>query len=99
MGKDKWRILDLYADSYADATMAISPAIAQAKSAGAVPNTAALYTHRKPSAVMGRQNDPDVDINYRFCQQNNIIVKRVPTPGTIFGHTGYLLTALYLDKE
>jgi len=27
MGKDKWRLLDLYVDSYADATMAISPAI------------------------------------------------------------------------
>jgi lipoate-protein ligase A len=98
MREKKWRFLDLYVDSYADATMCISPAIAQAKSERAVPNSLAIYTHRKASLVMGRQNDPDVDIDYQFCKKNSIIVKRVPTPGTIYGHTGYLMSALYLDK-
>jgi len=48
---------------------------------------------------MGRQNDPDVDINYEYCRREGIKVKRIPTPGTVFGHPGYIMNALYIRRE
>lgn len=95
----KWRYLDLYVSSYADATMCINPAIARARGEGIVPDTLAVYSHRKNSVVMGRQNDPEVDIGLGFCRENNILVKRVPTPGTVFGHPGYIIAGYYLSKD
>jgi len=99
MDKTEWRLLKLDVDSYAEATMSLSPAIARACEEGKAPETLAMYTHRKPSIVMGRQNDPEVDVNYEYCTENHIIVKRVPTPGTIFGHPGYVMNALYIKRD
>jgi len=93
------RLLEIDVNSYAEATMSLSPAIAKACEEGKVPETLAMFTHRKPSIVMGRQNDPDVDLNYGYCLEEGIIVKRVPTPGTIFGHPGYVMNALYIQRE
>jgi lipoate-protein ligase A len=58
-----------------------------------------MFTHRRPSIVMGRQNDPSVDINYDYCRAEGITVKRVPTPGTVFGHPGYIMNALYIQRD
>ena len=80
MAATDWRLLELDVDTYAEATMSLSPAIARACEEGKVPETLAMYTHRTPSIVMGRQNDPAVDINYSYCLQEGITVKRVPTP-------------------
>jgi lipoate-protein ligase A len=98
-GGSRWRYIDLYVNSYADATMCISPAIARARGEGLVPNTIAVFTHRRNSIVMGRQNDPEVDLDLEFCQRHDILVKRIPTPGTIFGDPGYIIAGLYVDKE
>jgi len=99
MGKTIWRLLEMDVDSYAEATMSLSPAIAQACEKGEASETFVVFTHRQPSIVMGRQNDPAVDINYDYCQRKGIIVKRVPTPGTIFGHPGYIMNALYIHRS
>ncbi|MBW1788968.1 MAG: lipoate--protein ligase family protein [Deltaproteobacteria bacterium] len=99
MDKTQWRLMELDVNSYAEATASISPAIARACEEGKAPNTLAMYTHQKASIVMGRQNDPDVDINYGYCADNDIIVKRIPTPGTIFGHPGYIMNVLYVHKD
>ena len=99
MSKTEWRLLNLDVDSYAEATMSLSPAIAQACEEGKVPETLAMYTHRHPSIVMGRQNDPDVDVNFDYCRSHGIKVKRIPTPGTIFGHTGYIMNVLYIHRD
>ena len=99
MDKNVWRLLEMDVNSYAEATMSLSPAIARACAEGTVPETLAMFTHRKPSIVMGRQNDPEVDLNYEYCLSEGIIVKRVPTPGTIFGHPGYIMNVLYIQKE
>lgn len=99
MDKTGWRLLELDVNSYAEATMSLSPAIARACGEGKAAETLAMYIHRKPSIVMGRQNDPEVDVNYEYCSNNGIIVKRAPTPGTIFGHPGYVMNALYIQRE
>jgi len=99
MDKEHWRLLELDVNSYAEATVSLSPAIGQACGEGKAPPTLAMYTHRRPSIVMGRQNDPEVDINYPYCSAHDIIVKRIPTPGTIFGHPGYIMNVLYVPKE
>ena len=99
MKATRCRLLELDVDSYAEATMSLSPAIAKACEEGKAPETLAMFTHRKPSIVMGRQNDPEVDLNYGYCLEEGIIVKRVPTPGTIFGHPGYVMNALYIKRE
>jgi len=94
-----WRLLEMDVNSYAEATMSLSPAIAKACEHGEAPETLVLFTHRQPSIVMGRQNDPAVDINYDYCLREEITVKRVPTPGTIFGHPGYIMNALYIHRS
>ena len=99
MTKAQWRLLELDVDSYAEATMSLSPAIARACEEGTVPETLAMFTHRQPSIVMGRQNDPDVDVKHGYCRDHGIIVKRVPTPGTIFGHPGYVMNVLFIRRE
>ena len=99
MKKSGCRLLEMDVNSYAEATMSLSPAIAKACEEGKVPETLAMFTHRKSSIVMGRQNDPDVDLNYGYCFEKGIIVKRVPTPGTIFGHPGYVINALYIQRK
>ena len=95
----RWRYLDLYVHSYADATMCINPAIARAKGEGLVPDTIAVYSHRKNSVIVGRQNDPEVDIDLSFCRERKIIAKRVPTPGTVFGHSGYIIAGFYMPRN
>jgi len=55
MDKTVWRLLEMDVNSYAEATMSLSPAIARACAEGAVPETLAMFTHRKPSIVIGRQ--------------------------------------------
>ncbi|MBW1923867.1 MAG: lipoate--protein ligase family protein [Deltaproteobacteria bacterium] len=93
------RLLLLEVDSYATATMSLSPAMARAREEGKVPETLAMFSHRRPSIVMGRQNDPEVDVRSPYCLQEGITVKRVPTPGTIFGHPGYIMNVLYMDRD
>ncbi len=99
MSNNRWRLLELDVDSYAEATISLSPAIARTLEEEKVPETLAMYTHRHPSIIMGRQNDPDVDINYDYCQEAGIIVKRIPVPGTIFGHTGYIMNVLHVHRD
>lgn len=99
MHRNKWRLLEVEVDSYAEGTIGLSPAIARALEEEQVPETFAMFSHRYPSIVMGRQNDPDVDINYAYCEREGITVKRIPLPGTIFGHTGYIMNVLYIHRD
>ncbi len=94
-----WRLLDLPTDSYAESTMALSPALARARREEMVPDTVAIFSFRQPSVVMGYYISPDEDVDLEFCRQNGIVVKRVPTQGLIFGHTGYIMTALYIHRQ
>ena len=70
MDNTTWRLLEMDVDSYAEATMSLSPAVAQACENGEASETLAIFTHRKSSIVLGRQNDPAVDINYDYCQRD-----------------------------
>jgi len=99
MNNTTWRLLEIDVNSYAEATMSLSPAIAQACENEEVAETLVLFTHRNSSIVMGRQNDPEVDLNYDYCRREKITVKRVPTPGTIFGHPGYIMNVLYIHRD
>jgi lipoate-protein ligase A len=94
-----WRLLDLPTDSYAESTMALSPALARARKEGLVPDTVAAFTFRQPSVVMGYYISPDFDLDLDFCRRNGIVVKRVPTQGLIFGHLDYLMMGLYIHRQ
>lgn len=94
-----WRFLDLPTDSYAESTMALSPALAKARKENLVPDTAAVFSFRGPSVVMGYYISPDQDVDLDFCRRNGIVIKRIPTQGVIFGHEGYILTGLYIHRR
>jgi len=94
-----WRLLDLPTDSYAESTMALSPALMRARKEGLVPDTVALFTFRRPSVVMGYYISPDFDVDLEFCRGHDIAVKRIPTQGLIFGHPGYILAGLYVHRR
>jgi lipoate-protein ligase A len=94
-----WRLLDLPTDSYAESTMALSPALMKARKEGLVPDTVAVFSFRRPSVVMGYYISPDFDVDLGFCKTHDIVVKRIPTQGLIFGHEGYLLTGLYVNRQ
>jgi lipoate-protein ligase A len=96
---DSWRLLDLVTDSYAESTMALSPALGRARKENLVPDTVAAFTFRRPSVVMGYYISPDEDVDLDFCNRNGIVVKRVPTQGLIFGHSGYIMMALYIHRR
>jgi lipoate-protein ligase A len=94
-----WRLLDLPTDSYAESTMALSPALMKARKEGLVPDTVAVFSFRRPSVVMGYYISPDFDVDLEFCKTHDIAVKRIPTQGLIFGHQGYILTGLYVHRH
>jgi lipoate-protein ligase A len=79
--------------------MALSPALARARRESLVPDTVAIFSFRQPSVVMGYYISPDEDVDLGFCRENGIVVKRVPTQGLIFGHAGYIMTALYIHRQ
>ncbi len=94
-----WRLLDLPTDSYAESTMALSPALMRARKEGLVPDTVAVFSFRHPSVVMGYYISPDFDVDLEFCKTHDIAVKRIPTQGLIFGHQGYILAGLYVHRQ
>ena len=94
-----WRLLDLPTDSYAESTMALSPALMKARKEGLVPDTVAVFSFRHPSVVMGYYISPDFDVDLEFCKTHDIAVKRIPTQGLIFGHQGYILMGLYVHRQ
>ncbi len=94
-----WRLLDFHTDSYAESTMALSPALAKARKEGLVPDTVAIFSFRWPSVVMGYYISPDFDVDLDFCSRHEIAVKRIPTQGLIFGHHGYILAGLYVNRR
>jgi lipoate---protein ligase len=94
-----WRLLDLPTDSYAESTMALSPALMKARKEGLVPDTVAVFSFRHPSVVMGYYISPDFDVDLEFCKTHDIAVKRIPTQGLIFGHQGYILAGLYVHRH
>lgn len=94
-----WRFLDLPTDSYAESTMALAPALAKARKENLVMDTAAVFSFRGPSVVMGYYISPDQDVDLDFCRRNGIVIKRIPTQGVIFGHDGYILTGLYIHRR
>jgi lipoate-protein ligase A len=95
----RWRLLDLPTDSYAESTMALSPALMKARKEGLVPDTVAVFSFRHPSVVMGYYISPDFDVDLEFCKTHGIAVKRIPTQGLIFGHQGYILAGLYVHRH
>ena len=68
MNRNRWRLLELHVDSYAEATIGVSPAIARALEEKKVPETFAMYTHRYPSIVMGRQMQIPAPIAEQFIE-------------------------------
>jgi lipoate---protein ligase len=96
--KKEWRLLDLPCNSYAESTMALAPALVRARKENRVPDTAAIFSFSGPSLVMGYYISPDDDVDLDFCRKHDIVIKRIPTQGLIFGHEGYILTGLYMHK-
>lgn len=93
-----WRLLDLPTDSYAESTMSLAPALARARKEKRVPDTAAVFSFQRPGIVMGYYISPDSDVDLDFCKKHDIVIKRIPTQGLIFGHEGYILTGLYIHR-
>lgn len=97
--RNTWRLLDLPGESYAESTMALAPALVKARKEDLVPDTVAVFSFRRPGIVMGYYISPDSDVDLDFCRRQDIVIKRIPTQGLIFGHEGYILTGLYVHRR
>jgi len=97
--KPRWRLLDLYSNSYPEATAGLAPAIQKARAEGIVPNTVALVTFRRPGVLMGYFQSPEKDVNLKYAQSHGIDVIRTRVQGLIFGHAGYLGVWSYADRS
>ena len=95
----EWRLLDLYMNSYPEASAGIAPSIAKARIEGIVPDTLALVNFRRPGVVMGYFHSPERDVDLQYAKENGIDVIRFPAQGLIFGHKGYLGIWSYADKK
>lgn len=95
----EWRLLDLYMNSYPEASAGIAPSIAKARMEGVVPDTLALVNFRRPGVVMGYFHSPERDVDLEYAKENGIDVIRFPAQGLIFGHEGYLGVWSYADRK
>lgn len=94
-----WRLVEFPVESYPDQASFVTQAIFDARVDGDIPNTVVQYLHQKDGIMMGRQLDPDLDINFERAREEGIPVKRSLTPGGAMGNPGLVFTAAYIDAE
>jgi len=94
-----WRLVEFPVESYPDQASFITQTIFEARIAGDISNTVVQYLHQKEGIMMGRQLDPDLDINFERAKSEGIPVKRSLTPGGAMGNEGLVFTAAYLDAD
>jgi lipoate-protein ligase A len=96
---EKWRFLEIKGLTYAE-TAIYRPALMRARSEGIVPDTVSFCTFPRPSMITTFFNDPEKDIDLRFCRGKGITVFRtIASGGPIFGDTGYIFTFLHLARD
>lgn len=94
-----WRLVEFPVESYPDQASFVTQAIFDARVDDAIPNTIVQYLHQGDGIMMGRQLDPDLDVNFELARKEGIPVKRSLTPGGAMGNPGLVFTAAYIDAE
>ena len=95
---ESWRFLEINWITYAE-TAIYRPVLMRARSEGIVPDTVSFCTFPKPSLITTFFNDPEKEINLRFCREKGIPVYRtLASGGPIFGDTGYTFTFLHIAR-
>lgn len=94
-----WRLVEFPVESYPDQAAFVTQAIFDARLNEEIPNTVVQYLHQKDGIMMGRQLDPDLDVNFERAREKGIPVKRSLTPGIALGNPGLVFTAVYVDAE
>jgi len=96
--KQRWRFLEVDWLTYAQ-TAVFRPTLLKAVSEGIVPDTLSFCSFPRPSVILNFFNDPDKDIDLKFCRQRDIPVYRViSSGGPIFGDTGYIFAFIHATR-
>ena len=96
---EPWRFLEINRITYAE-TAIYRPVLMRARSEGIVPDTVSFCTFPRPSLITTFFNDPEKDIDLRFCTEKGIPVYRtLASGGPIFGDTGYTFTFLHIARD
>ena len=96
---EQWRFLEINWLTYAE-TAIYRPVLMRARTEGIVPDTVSFCTFPRPSLITPFFNDPEKDINLRFCRERGIPVCRtLASGGPIFGDTGYTFTFLHIARN
>jgi len=99
MAGQEWRLLDLKLSSYARAALYL-PTILALKAEGKIPNTLAFINFERPAACLFYYNDPEREIDLKFCRELGIEVGRRDTGGAPYWmDPGTLLFILCFDKR
>ena len=97
--KQKWRFLEVDWLTYAQ-TAVLRPTLLKAVSERIVPDTLTFCSFPRPSVILNFFNDPDKDIDLKFCRQRDIPVYRViSSGGPIFGDTGYIFAFIHAARS
>lgn len=96
--KQRWRFLEVDWLTYAR-TAVFRPTLLKAVSERIVPDTLSFCSFPRPSVILNFFNDPDKDIDLKFCRQRDIPVYRViSSGGPIFGDTGYIFAFIHAAR-
>lgn len=97
--KQRWRFLEVDWLTYAQ-TAVFRPTLLKTVSERIVPDTLSFCSFPSPSVVLNFFNDPDKDIDLKFCRQRDIPVYRViSSGGPIFGDTGYIFVFIHAARD
>jgi lipoate-protein ligase A len=94
-----WRLLD---DEYDDPlfNLAIEEAIMEKVSQRQVPNTLRLWINRRPTAVIGKFQRPELEVNKEACKKHGVaVVRRFTGGGTVYHDKGNLNYAISVRRD
>jgi lipoate---protein ligase len=91
-----WRLV-VGSHSYADFSIAVSPAVERAVAEKLAPPTVYLNVFNEDSITVGVNEDPNQVLDLPFCRSNNVLARRrVSGGGAIYAGRGSAFLAFYL---
>lgn len=98
---EKWRLIELEAESVAHLNMSVRPAIARAMSEGKAGNTLVIATFERACVGVSYYNDAFKDVDIKAARKLGISLKRgaIGGGGSLYIDTGMMFCLLYLDRK
>ena len=98
---EKWRLIELEAESVAHLNMSVRPAITRTVSEGKAGSTLVIATFEKECVGISYYNDAFKDVDIKAARKLGISFKRgaIGGGGSLYISTGMMFCLLYLDRK